>query len=428
MTAVINNATLFMEFQDQHTLHERRSRLILLTTSWVLVAMGLIWCAYFSLHANWPLVAMDLCLLAAGFAALKCLRDGRLLATTLLLNAALYTVVVGMALFVDVPDMAVPRSIQLYLIPQAIGSILLLKNEQPLLRHSLPILCLLTVALLSSTNFAFDTALALPASVRAVGEWFNSVIAMGVLYAVVNVFFGDIHRMEAQLHRAHNRFVELVGGMFPRSIAERLLSTGQTFAERHANCSILFADIAGFTPLAAKLAPEVLVAMLSDIFARFDQCVEEFGLTKIKTIGDAFMVASGIPAADPDHARKLVAFSQKLMSIVRDIDGIELRIGISSGDVVAGAIGQSRQVYDVWGDVVNMAARMESHGKIGYIQVSSQTYALTRDLFSYEERDGVSIKGKDGVHKVYLLKAERSSAQAIAPPPSTGTVEPVARA
>ncbi len=206
-----------------------------------------------------------------------------------------------MALFVDVPDMAVPRSIQLYLIPQAIGSILLLKDEKPWLRHSLPIACLLTVALISSTNFAYITPLALPPGVRAVGRWFNGAMAMG--------------------------------------------------------------DIAGFTPLAAKLAPEALVAMLSDIFARFDQCVEEFGLTKIKTIGDAFMVAAGIPSADPEHARKLVEFSRKLMTLVRDIDGIELRIGISSGDVVAGVIGQSRQVYDVWGDVVNMAARMESHGK-----------------------------------------------------------------
>lgn len=401
--AANDDATLFMGLQDLQRLHERRSRLILLITSWALLAVGFFWCLYFIVHANWVLAAMDVCLIGVGLAGLKGIRDGKIIRTTLLLNGALYAMLVCMVLYVDVPDQTVPRSVQLYLIPLAISSIFLLKNERPLLRHSVPLVLLVTLALVSSTNFAFVTQLALPTEVRSVGRWFNGLVAMAVLYAIVNLFFSDIHRMEAQLHKAHNRFVELIGGMFPSSVAERLLSTGKTFAERHTNCSILFADIAGFTPLAARLAPEAVVALLSQIFERFDACVAEYGLTKIKTIGDAFMVAAGAPIPDREHARKLVEFAQKMLLIVRDIDGIELRIGISSGDLVAGVIGQSRQVYDVWGDAVNMASRMESHGVVGQIQVSQQTYDLTKDLFDYTERGEISIKGKAGLHKVYLL-------------------------
>jgi class 3 adenylate cyclase len=403
MFAAVDDGTLFMELRDQRRLHDRRSKLILLMGNWVLVAAGLTWCIYFAFGKNWPLVAMDVCIIGAGLAGLNWLRRGQILHATLLLNAAMYVVLVGMSLFVDVPDAAAARSLHLFLIPLAIASILLLKNERPLLRHCVPLLCLATVIFFSCTRFGFVTQLALPDEVRVVGAWFNSVIAMAVLYAVVNIFFGDIHRMESQLHKANNRFVGLVGDMFPKSIAERLLATGTAFAERHTNCSILFADIAGFTPLAAKLDPVALVALLSDIFARFDACVDDAGLTKIKTIGDAFMVAAGVPSPDQDHARKLVAFGQQLLMIVRDVEGIELRIGISSGDVVAGVIGQSRQVYDVWGDVVNMASRMESQGQIGRIQVSQETYALTRECFDYEECGEFSIKGKVGMHKVYLL-------------------------
>ena len=149
------------------------------------------------------------------------------------------------------------------------------------------------------------------------------------------------------------------------------------------------------------------VKLLSEIFARFDQGVEQYGLTKIKTIGDAYMVAAGVPDADSQHARKLVEFGQKMLEIVQSLDGVDLRIGISSGAVVAGVIGHSRQVYDVWGDVVNMASRMESHGLSGHIQVSQDTFDLTRHLFDFEERSDVVIKGKAGVHKAYLLQMQR---------------------
>lgn len=197
--------------------------------------------------------------------------------------------------------------------------------------------------------------------------------------------------------------------LFPKIIAERLLAKGETFAERHADCSILFADIVGFTTLSERISPVALVEMLTEIFARFDAVVEQKGLTKIKTIGDAYMVASGVPEARPDHAQVLVEFGQEMLALIRDIEGIDLRIGIASGELVAGVIGQSRQLFDVWGDVVNTASRLETGGVPGRIQVSESTYQLTRDWFAYEKRAQVSLKGKDGLHDVYLLQLPKTA-------------------
>ncbi|MES2948130.1 MAG: adenylate/guanylate cyclase domain-containing protein [Pseudomonadota bacterium] len=399
-----DNSNALMVLQDLRLIHARRVRLILLTCCWVLLLIGTGWGLFFVWHANLLLVALDAVLVGTALFSMYLVRAGLMVRATLLLNAILFLFFVGLSLFLDVPSAAVPRSTQLFLIPLAIASSLLLKNERTILRHGLPLLSLLAAVVLCSSNVGVATSFKLPDDVRLVGGWVNSLMAMGTLYALVAIFFGDIHRMENYLQGANNRFVGLVSGMFPKSIAERLLATGKTFAERHTNCSILFADIVGFTPMAAKLTPEKLVAVLSEIFDRFDQCVEEFGLTKIKTIGDAYMVASGVPHTDARHASNLLEFAMKLLHVIKDFDGVTLRIGISSGDVVAGVIGQSRQVYDVWGNVVNMASRMESHGISGRIQVSQETFDKVRDDFVFEERAGVAIKGLDGLHRVYLLK------------------------
>lgn len=406
MIPATKKAILFMALQDAPAVHARRSRLMLMIGSWGLIVAGLLWGIYFSSQAKWSIVGMDIGLFCVGMMSLWMIHAGRLDQSTLLMNATLFLVLVFMALFLDLPSGNAPRTVQYFLIPLAVATYLLLKGKRPWLRHGPPALCLLTVVILSSSSFGIVTSMALPDSIRTTGGWFNSALAMAILYALLVVFFGDIDRMEAQLQRVNNRFVELVSSMFPKRIAERVLSTGQAFAERHGNCSILFADIVGFTPLAARLPPEELVRLLSEIFARFDKCVEHYGLTKIKTIGDAYMVAAGVPDADDQHARKLVEFAQEMLEIVRSLEDVDLRIGIASGEVVAGVIGHSRQVYDVWGDVVNMASRMESHGLSGRIQVSQDTFELTRHLFDFEERSEVVIKGKAGVHKAYLLKAQ----------------------
>jgi class 3 adenylate cyclase len=399
-----NAAADYMVLRDLRATHIRRSRVMVIVSSLAIILIDLYWSGFFVLRGQWQISVFPGLLVVLGVSAVLLAARNRLRSASVLLTVSLFLMLVGMAVFLDIPSAAIPRSVHLFLIPLAVASYLILKYENAWLAHGVPVTCLGAVVFFASTSFGVPTPYALPDEVRVAGGWVNSFSAMGVLYLLVHVFAGDINRMESYLHGANNRFVKLVSGMFPRVIAERLLTSGETFAERHADCSILFADMVGFTRISERMRPEDLVKMLSEVFARFDRCVEQRGLTKIKTIGDAYMVAAGVPEANPDHARVLIELAQQMLGEVRDQDGIELRIGIASGELVAGVIGQSRQVFDVWGDVVNVASRMESHGVPGRIQVSESSFELTRNHFDFERRAGIALKGKQGTHNVYMLR------------------------
>ena len=202
---------------------------------------------------------------------------------------------------------------------------------------------------------------------------------------------------------------KLLLNILPEPIAERLKAHEVTIADNFPECSVLFADIVGFTPLSAKLDAEQLVDLLNEIFSAFDEYVEELGLEKIKTIGDSYMVAAGIPEPRPEHAKNIVEMALKMMHYFENkhpIDGeqLSIRIGIHSGPVVAGVIGKKKFIYDLWGDTVNTAARMESHGVPGSIHLSASTAALIRDNYALVARGVSEIKGK-GPMETYLLKA-----------------------
>jgi class 3 adenylate cyclase len=398
-------ATGYMVLQDLRATHTRRVRMMVLVSCLLLVLLGLGWTGFFVLRAQWPVAAAEFSLVLVGGAGALLTRRGKLRAATVLLSVSLFIVFVAMAALLDLPSAQVPRATHHFLIPLAVASYLMLKGESAWLQHGIPLACLAAVVFFTDTGFGIATPYAVSDDVRQLGTWVNNLSAVAVMYLLVHVFMGDINRMESYLHSANNRFVGLVRGMFPRVIAERLLASGQTFAERHANCSILFADIVGFTGITERMAPEALVGMLSDIFSRFDGCVERMGLTKIKTIGDAYMVAAGVPEPNPRHAAILIELAQQMQREIGGFEGLQLRIGVASGELVAGVIGQSRQVFDVWGDVVNVASRMESHGLPGRVQVSESCYLLVKEQFEFEQRPAVAIKGKSGTHKVYMLRS-----------------------
>ena len=207
------------------------------------------------------------------------------------------------------------------------------------------------------------------------------------------LFRNDIARAEERLNNANSRLEDLLGNMLPESIAARLRTEGRTFAEAFSDCTILFADIVGFSKLAARIPPVELVHMLDSVFSRFDDLVGRFGLEKIKTIGDAYMVAAGIPDARPDHAVATVDLALEMIAVCRDYPEISLRIGINSGAVVAGVIGRKRFIYDLWGDAVNIAQRMEQTGVPGSVQITEATWLAIRDSFETESRGQVAIKG-----------------------------------
>jgi adenylate cyclase len=175
---------------------------------------------------------------------------------------------------------------------------------------------------------------------------------------------------------------------------------------------VLFADVVGFTPMSAGMSPAELVGMLNDVFTRFDEFVAELGLEKIKTVGDEYMVAAGVPRSRSDHAHAIAELALRIQDHVatNQVNGhrLSLRIGINSGPVTAGIIGTHKFAYDLWGDTVNTASRMESEGVPGSIQVSPATYELIKDAYVCEARGPIAVKGKAEM-MTYLIISKRDA-------------------
>lgn len=211
--------------------------------------------------------------------------------------------------------------------------------------------------------------------------------------------------IETQKLRADN----LLRQILPDPIATRLMDGTHTIADGYADVTVLFADLAGFTEFSSTVSPRSLVRLLNEIFSAFDDVAQRCGVEKIKTIGDAYMAACGLPDEVDDHAERMVRMAIGMRAEMARIraefpeHALDIRIGIHTGPCVAGVIGRQRFIYDLWGDTVNLASRMESTGITGQIQVSETTWLRTRNTFSYEPRGEVHAKGK-GTIKAYLLK------------------------
>lgn len=239
----------------------------------------------------------------------------------------------------------------------------------------------------------------------------NLVGVATILYAVMRYFQAQKARVMDALEIEQARSERLLLNILPKSIAERLKSGASTIADSYPVATILFADLAGFTEMSADMPAEELVALLNQVFSKFDRLTEKYGVEKIKTIGDAYMVVGGVPAARPDHASAIADLALEMQQVLSDLaektgKRLAMRIGIHSGHVVAGVIGTIKYSYDLWGDAVNMAARMEQHGLPNRIQVSEETYHLLKDHYVFDARGQVIIKGKGKV-EVYILKGKR---------------------
>jgi adenylate cyclase len=199
----------------------------------------------------------------------------------------------------------------------------------------------------------------------------------------------------------------LLLNVLPRSIAQRLKREPGVIAEAHEDVTVLFADVVDFTPFTERTEPARVVGVLDEIFSAFDVLAAGHGVEKIKTIGDAYMAASGLPEARPDHAVAMAEMALEMQAGVAALCqslGLDLaiRIGMDSGPVIAGVIGRHRFIYDLWGDTVNTASRLESHGLPGRIQVGEAAYRLLCDRYAFEERGEIELKGK-GRRRAYFL-------------------------
>jgi guanylate cyclase len=240
----------------------------------------------------------------------------------------------------------------------------------------------------------------------------NVVGAASIAFTLLATFAHQRNEALSALRGEQEKSEALLVNVLPGSIAARLKATDRTIADHFDATSILFADVVDFTPLSQLLPPTEMVDILDRLFSHFDELVERHGLEKIKTVGDCYMAAAGVPDPHADHARRaaLLALDMReavATSTVAGREGLELRIGINSGPVVAGVIGRKRFIYDLWSDAVNTASRMESHGTPGEIQITGATYELLKDEFVCRPRGTIVVKGK-GEMQTWYLEGTRS--------------------
>ncbi|MCW7506540.1 adenylate/guanylate cyclase domain-containing protein [Leptospira levettii] len=235
-----------------------------------------------------------------------------------------------------------------------------------------------------------------------------TLVALCILVYIVTLFnYKTLHKAQDLLELEHQKSESLLLNILPASIADRLKSKNEIIADKSSEATILFADIVDFTVLSQTMEPEKIVSILNEIFSEFDTIVQNHNLEKIKTIGDAYMVASGIPEAREDHCEAVALCALDMLSsiengITQDSKPFKIRIGIHTGPVVAGVIGKSKFIYDLWGDSVNTASRMESHGTEGKIHVSKEVYQKLKSNFTFETKREIQVKGK-GIMETYFL-------------------------
>jgi len=228
-------------------------------------------------------------------------------------------------------------------------------------------------------------------------------IALLLLVVLQSVSAGWYTSLQEEREKSEH----LLLNVLPATIAARLKESDDVIADRFDEVTVLFLDIVDFTKLSASMSAAEVVSILNELFSRFDALTEQYAMEKIKTIGDAYMAVAGVPDPHPDHARRAMNLAIAMLGELRDYtapDGtrIKARIGICSGPVVAGVIGRRKFIYDLWGDTVNTASRMESHGVCNQIQVTESTYRILREDYLFVPRGTVEIKGK-GSMSTYLL-------------------------
>lgn len=233
---------------------------------------------------------------------------------------------------------------------------------------------------------------------------------LATLGTTINSMLEALESASKKLVVEREKAERLLLNILPESIAKRLEHEHNTIADSFEEATVLFADLVDFTNLSSQISPVELVSLLNEIFSRFDRLLERYGLEKIKTIGDSYMVVGGLPLPRTDHAEAVADFALDMQKEIQEFNAekgqsFSMRIGINTGPVVAGVIGLKKFIYDLWGDTVNTASRMESHGVPGYIQVSSTTYERLKDKYIFQERGVIYVKGK-GEMTTYLLNSQ----------------------
>ena len=270
--------------------------------------------------------------------------------------------------------------------------------------------CAATMVATAALGFLVEPLQPEGAAVTAALAIQSVVGTAAVAFLMASTFAMAAERTEARARAEHQRAEELLRNILPAEIAERLKTSPAVIADEHPEATILFADIVGFTERSARLTPTELVDRLNRVFSAFDRLATKHGVEKIKTIGDAYMVVAGLPQHRDDHAEVIVRMAQDMLLALQEVnkdlnEPIRVRIGVNTGPVVAGVIGQTKFAYDLWGDTVNLASRLEEIAEPGQVRMGEKTRAALGDAFACADQGEAEIKGKGRV-RTWALAAE----------------------
>ena len=380
----------------------RRAAMYLRVLAAVVILNGALWLPVSLVLGATVLAGADIALVITGVAVLWLVhRKHVTLARVLIGTAALAEVTLFVAVAYGHPGTEV-RLANLWFVAIAVASYFVFYDMRALYRDLYAILAFAMFVLYAAGLGPVIPLVNLDPDVRDTIETVVAVSFAVSLFAMIRLFVFELSDAERRLGLAHGRLEQILENMLPKQVADRLRDEGRAFADPVADCSVLFADLVGFTELSQRLPADDVVKLLNGIFSRFDDLTEASGLTKIKTIGDGYMVAAGVLAPRDDHATALASLALAMQGEMEAFEGLALRVGINSGPVIAGVIGKRGLVYDLWGDTVNVAARMASGGVAGGVQVTAATQGHLGERFHAEYRGEVEVKGR-GMMPTYLL-------------------------
>ncbi|MCV7090080.1 adenylate/guanylate cyclase domain-containing protein [Mycobacterium interjectum] len=401
----------------------RRGR-ILMITAWLAVMVSVSFVVVQIATGSWTWQVSSINVIGAMvFAMVPWLqRFGELVAPLTFIGAAYVSV------FASCLDIGTGSGSQFFFLVGACIVVLLLGIEHIVLAAAL---AAVAAGLIIAVQFLVPENTGLqPAWAQSAG--FVVTAISSVVMVVVTVWFAlrDTARAEAVMEAQYDRSETLLENMLPASIAERLKEPGRgVIADKYDDATVLFADIVGFTERASATPPADLVRFLDRLYGAFDALVDKHGLEKIKVSGDSYMVVSGVPRPRPDHSQALADFALDMANVVAGLkdphgEPVPLRVGMACGPVVAGVVGSRRFFYDVWGDAVNVASRMEATDSVGRIQVPEELYERLKDEFVLQERGRVDVKGKGPMRTWYLIgrKATEQSTDLHSEEPRTARV------
>ena len=380
----------------------RRAR-ILTITAWLSVVVSASFVVVQIVGGSWLWQVTSINVVGAMIFALVpwLQRFGELVAPLTFLGAAYVSV------FASCVDVGTGSGSEFFFLVGACLVVLLLGIEHIVLASAL---AAVAAGLMVAVEFLIPRNTGLqPAWAQSAGFVITAVSS--VMMVVVTVWFAlrDTARAEAVMEAQYDRSEALLANMLPASIAERLKEPDRSvIADKYDDASVLFADIVGFTERASSSPPAELVRFLDRLYGAFDELVDKRALEKIKVSGDCYMVVSGVPRPRPDHGQALADFALEMANVaagLRDPHGqpVTLRVGMACGPVVAGVVGSRRFFYDVWGDAVNIASRMESTDSVGRIQVPEAMYERLKGEFVLQERGSIDVKGKGPMRTWYLI-------------------------